>query len=91
MMRLEDALFNWLQIQLLAESRPDDQAAQETVRFFAQILEEDHGLTEYSISAMDETMIHVRYTAQGKTKMQMFGREQAEELMSDIGSDPKYH
>lgn len=91
MMKLEDALFNWLQIHLVAEARPEDKAAGETVRFFEQILREDHGLTEFVIGAMDATMVHVRYTASGKTKMQMYGREQAEQLLADIDSDSKYH
>lgn len=90
-MKLEDALFNWLQIHLVAEARPEDRAAQETVRFFEQILQEDHGLTEYAVAAFDATMFHVRYGIDGKTKMHMFGREQAEQLLTDIDSNPKYH
>jgi hypothetical protein len=90
-MKLEESLFNWLQIHLVAEARPEDLAAKETVRFFEDILTEDHGVTELAISAQDTTMIHIRYTINGKTKMQMFGREQAEQLFSDIDSNPKYH
>ncbi len=90
-MKLEDSLFNWLQIRLVAEARPEDQAAKETVRFFEEILTEDHGVSELAIGAQDTTMIHVRYTVNGKTKMQMFGREQAEQLLSDIDANPKYH
>jgi hypothetical protein len=90
-MRLQDALFNWLQIYLVAEARPEDNAAKETVKFFDHILKEDHGVTEYSITAFDATMIHIRYTVQGKTKMQMFSREQAEQFLADMDSDSKYH
>lgn len=90
-MRLEEALFNWLQIQLVAEARPEDRAAKETVRFFEEILTEDHGVSELAVSAQDTTMIHVRYTVNGKTKMQMFDREQAEQLFTDIDANPKYH
>lgn len=90
-MKLEDSLFNWLQIQLVAEARPEDQAARETVRFFEEILTEDHGVSDLAISAQDTTMIHIRYAVNGKTRVQMFGREQAEQLLSDIDSSPKYH
>lgn len=90
-MKLEDSLFNWLQIHLVAEARPEDQAAKETVRFFEEILIEDHGVSQLAISAQDTTMIHVRYTVNGKTKVQMFSREQAEQLFSDIDANPKYH
>jgi len=90
-MRLQDALLNWLQIHLLAEARPDDNAARETVRFFEEILREDHSLTEFAVDAFDETMIHIRYTLDGKTKRQMYDRGSAEQLMNDILSETKYH
>lgn len=90
-MRLQDALLNWLQIHLVAEARPDDQAAHETVRFFEQILREDHHLTDFQVDAEDETMLHVRYTLDGKTKRQMFDKEMAGQLLADINSDIKYH
>lgn len=32
-MKREDALFNWLQIQVVAEARPDDQSALDTAAF----------------------------------------------------------
>ena len=35
-MRLDDALFNWLQIQMVAEAGPDDRAAAETRDFFCR-------------------------------------------------------
>ena len=38
-MRLDDALFNWLQIQIVAEARPDDNAAAETRDFFLRDLD----------------------------------------------------
>lgn len=90
-MKLQDALMNWLQIHLVAEARPEDQAARETVRFFEEILREDHGLTDFAVDAADETMIYVRYTVDGKTKKQMFDREMAGQLLSDILSDIRYH
>lgn len=90
-MRLQDALLNWLQIHMVAEARPEDLAARETVRFFEEILREDHGLTEFTVDACDETMIHILYTVDGKTKRQMFDREMAGQLLSDIQSDIKYH
>jgi hypothetical protein len=90
-MRLQDALLNWLQIHLVAEARPEDQAARETVRFFEEILREDHGLTDFTVDASDETMMHVRYTVDGTTKRQMFDRELAGQLLTDILSEIKYH
>jgi hypothetical protein len=88
---LQDALFNWLQMALVSEARPEDHAAQETRGFFEQILREDHGLTHFHIEHIDETMLHVHYELDGASKKQMFDRESAEKLLEDIRSNPKYN
>ena len=88
-MNLQDALFNWLQIKLVTEARPDDGAAVETLTFFEEILRVDHGLEQFEIAEMDTTMVHVRYTLEGNKKRQMFGREIAYKLLNDIESVPK--
>ncbi|RCW46514.1 hypothetical protein [Paenibacillus prosopidis] len=90
-MKLEDALFNWLQIRVVADARPDDQAALDTLEFFAQILTEDHGLTGFTIIKTDETMIHVKYEKDGRSKLQLYPREPGEQLLTDIESNPKYN
>lgn len=90
-MRLDDALFNWLQIQIVAEARPDDNAAVETRDFFLQILTEDYHLTFVQVDKIDDTMIHLRYELEGRSKVQMFPREAAEKLLSDINENPKYN
>ncbi|CAG7620379.1 hypothetical protein ACFQI7_05815 [Paenibacillus allorhizosphaerae] len=89
-MNLQDALFNWLQIRIVAEARPDDQAAQETKQFFEDILREDHKLDEFSVTS-DETMYRIKYGSGEQRKLQMFDRESAEQLLSDINSNPKYN
>jgi len=90
-MKLEDALFNWLQIQIVSDARPDDGAAAETLSFFAQILVEDHCLTDFAIAKIDDTMIHVKYAKDGRAKLQLFPREAGEGLLRDIASNPKYN
>ncbi|MGG1637797.1 hypothetical protein [Paenibacillus sp. NRS-1760] len=90
-MKFEDALFNWLQIKLVADARPDDNAAFETLTFFEQILTEDHGLTEFVITKTDDTMVHVKYEKDGRTKLQLYPRELGEQLLTDIESNPKYN
>ncbi|MCZ8511202.1 hypothetical protein O9H85_01855 [Paenibacillus filicis] len=89
-MNLRDALFNWLQIRIVAEARPDDLAAAETRDFFEVILREDHRLKEFQ-ATNDETMYRIRYVLEGTPKLQMFDRESAEQLLSDINSNPKYN
>jgi len=88
--KLQDALFNWLQIKLVEDARPFDRAAKETREFFEQILREDHRLTAFGIEGEDETMIHVRYEVDGVSKKQMFDRELAGQLLESIQSNPKY-
>ncbi|RAP76679.1 hypothetical protein [Paenibacillus montanisoli] len=90
-MRLEDALFNWLQIQIVAEARPDDRAAVDTRDFFMEILTEDHGVSNLHIHTVDDTMIHLRYDKDGKSRLQMFPREAGEQLLQDINENPKYN
>lgn len=89
-MQLRDALFNWLQIAIVAEARPTDGAAQETRAFFEEILHDDHGLTAFSKEA-DETMYHIRYEIGGRSLKLMFDRESAEQLLADIHANPKYN
>lgn len=90
-MKLEDALFNWLQIKLVATARQDDQAALDTLAFFEQILTEDHGLTDFAITKTDDTMIHIKYEKDGRVKLQFYPRELGEQLLADIESNPKYN
>jgi hypothetical protein len=90
-MVLQDALFNWLQIKIVSDARPEDGAAKETLDFFEQILREDHKLTSFSVSGSDETMLFVQYEVDGKSKKQMIDRERAEQLLKDINSNPKYN
>ncbi|WP_274363284.1 hypothetical protein [Paenibacillus thermotolerans] len=90
-MNLQDALYNWLQIKIVAEARPEDGAAAETERFFADILKEDHELAEFAVESSDDTMYYVHYVKDGKKKVQMFDREAAAQLLADINSNPKYN
>lgn len=90
-MRLDDALFYWLQMKLVADARPDDAAAQDTWSFFAQILAEDHHITSVQVERQDDSMIYVRYEREQRSKLQMFPREAAEQLLTDINSNPKYN
>ncbi|GFN30371.1 hypothetical protein [Paenibacillus xylaniclasticus] len=90
-MKLEDALFNWLQIDRVASARPDDRAALQTRDFFLTVLQEDHGVSCVSVSAEDATMVHVRVEFEkGSRKLFMFDRQASEQLLADIASNPRY-
>lgn len=88
-MKIDTALFDYLQIKVVADARPDDTAAQQTADFFRSILEQDHQLEKLDVTH-DETMYHVTYTAAGKTKMRMYDRESVEVMLAAIEREPRY-
>jgi hypothetical protein len=90
-MKLQDALFNWLQMHIVAEGRPDDGAAKETLDFFVQILREDHAITEINVNDSDNSFIVIEYSAGGDAHSMKFLRESAEQLLADIEANPKYN
>ncbi|MBP1156302.1 MULTISPECIES: hypothetical protein [unclassified Paenibacillus] len=89
-MKLQDALFNWLQISIVAEARPEDHAAAETRDFFEVILREDHHLTRFSYTS-DNSVYRIQYETAEEHRTQEFDRESAEQLLEDINSNPKYN
>ncbi|MCR8641948.1 hypothetical protein NV379_04690 [Paenibacillus sp. N1-5-1-14] len=90
-MKLQDALFNWLQIRVVSEAREDDNAARETMDFFETILREDHNLSHFAIVQTDDSMYVLDYVHEGVSKKQMFDRISVEALLHDINSNPKYN
>ncbi len=90
-MKLQDAFFNWLQMHIVSQARPDDEAAKETLDFFALILREDHGVSQVSVDESDRMKIHIAYEQEGIKSNQSFDRESAEKLLDDINSNPIYN
>jgi hypothetical protein len=88
--RLEDALFNWMQIKVVAEARRDDLAAEETKLFFEEMLREDHAVSSFA-TTHDGTRVYIDYVVNGERKKLTFDKEIAEQLLSDINSNPKYN
>lgn len=84
-MRLTDTLFYWLQMKLMTEARPEDEAARESLHFFAQILSEDHELAEFAVVSKDSAKIYVDYRLRNETpKTVWFDREAAEQIVRDL-------
>ena len=90
-MKLEDALYNWLQIKIVAQGRPDDISAKNTVDFFEEILREDHKLTYIRIEEAGDDLLQVWYNADGATHKKSFDREMTEQLLHDINANPRYN
>ena len=84
-MSLMDALFYWLQMKWVSSAHPDDEAARETLLFFAQILSEDHELVSHEVSSIDAGKVHVTYAkTDGSTRTVWFDREAVEQLNRDM-------
>lgn len=79
---LMDSLFYWLQMKLVCDHRPDDDAARDTAMFFSQILSEDHGLASFHVSRVEEAKIYVTCRQMdGSERTVWFDRESAEHLL----------
>lgn len=84
-MKLMDALFYWLQMKWISSARPEDEAAKETLLFFAQILSEDHELTSFDVSSVEPAKVYVTYAGQDGTERTVwFDREAVEQLNRDM-------
>lgn len=90
-MNLEAALFNWLQIRIAADRRPEDQAAQQTADFFLSVLQETHRITDIRIEPRGDDLIQVVYEQDGKAGKKTFDRRFAEQLLADIEANPKFN
>ncbi|MBD2844421.1 hypothetical protein IDH44_04400 [Paenibacillus sp. IB182496] len=91
-MQFHDALFNWLQIELVARARPQDAPAADTRDFFRDMLREDHGVVDLHLAhAAGEDWIDVQGEQQAGPFARRYPREQAEQLLHDINANPKYN
>ena len=89
-MQLNDALFNWLQIELVREARPSDRSAKETVLFFEELLREDHQVASIT-KKLVEDQYHVEYVIADEPKTVAFPCKLAQKLLQDILEEPRYN
>lgn len=89
-MKLEDAIFNWLQITVVNEARPDDLAAKETSEFFREILTQDHNVEQISYER-DPFKYLVTYSINGNEEKRNFDLMLVDKLLVDIENEPKYN
>jgi hypothetical protein len=90
-MKLDDALFNWLQMKIVYDHRPDDRAAKDTLDFFEMILREDHHLERFEIERSDDRYYYVAIDGKTGPDTKKFDREMADQLLIDINSNPKFN
>lgn len=91
-MQLRDALFNWLQIQIVWDARPSDRSAKDSALFFEQILREDHQVESLTKRKQKEAACYeVEFEQNGNKQTMQFPAEAAEQLLNDILNEPKYN
>jgi hypothetical protein len=88
MKSLQDALYNWLTIKVVADARPDDQAARETESFFAAILKNDFQITNLHITK-DKAMYLITFEKDDQQKTARFPVELIEVMLEQINSEPE--
>jgi hypothetical protein len=87
MKSLQDALYNWLTIYVVAQARPDDTAAQETAAFFREILKRDFNVTKAEVKKED--MYIVEYERDGEQKSARFPIEFIDVMLKQIEEAPE--
>ncbi|KMJ58487.1 hypothetical protein AB685_11425 [Bacillus sp. LL01] len=91
MRSLQDTLYNWLTIKVVAEARPDDKSAQDTRELFEGILLDDHKLANIVVSKEDP-MYYVEYDKDGERHKVRFPIELIDVMLEQIQNEPdKYH
>ncbi|KYD07304.1 hypothetical protein [Saccharococcus caldoxylosilyticus] len=90
MKSLQDALYNWLTIYVVAQARPDDMAAQETASFFYKILRHDFQITELQVNKDGAgEMYIVHYERNGEKQMARFPVELIDVMLEQIEKNPE--
>lgn len=89
-MKREDALLNWLQIQVVADARPHDQSAIDTAAFFLQLLQEDYLISEIGFQRENDWYRLFGNSDSGAWESR-YSAETVDSLLIAIESEPKYN
>ncbi|MFD3448001.1 hypothetical protein ACFDTO_25760 [Microbacteriaceae bacterium 4G12] len=88
MRSVQDALYNWLTIKVVAEARPDDQAAQETYQLFDEMLKQDHQIGKVDIEKYED-MYLVTYEKDAEKKSTRFPVELIDCYLEQMNREPE--
>ncbi|WP_416826983.1 hypothetical protein [Ectobacillus polymachus] len=88
MSSVQDSIYNWLTIKVVAEARPDDKAAIETFELFDHILREEHGIIDVKIEKRED-MYLVTYNRDGETKSTRFPIELIDCYLDQMNREPE--
>jgi hypothetical protein len=85
---LQDALYNWLTIKVVADVRKDDEAAQDTTAFFYELLTVDHQLKDIQVKK-DEQMYRISYTIGEDRKTVKYPNELIDVMLNQMVAEPQ--
>ncbi|MBS2968819.1 hypothetical protein J9317_08620 [Metabacillus sp. KIGAM252] len=88
MRSLQDALYNWLSIKVVALDRPDDQSALETAALFENVLQEDHGIEQLTFHTDDE-MYWISCLQNGEEYRTRFPQELIDVMKDQMRREPE--
>ncbi|MBO8155386.1 MAG: hypothetical protein H0Z32_02900 [Bacillaceae bacterium] len=89
MRSLQDAVYNWLTIQLVADKRPEDRSARETAKLFREILSEDHQVTDIQIEVKEDRYFVTCEVMDHKARTFQFPKELIETIYNQIMKEPE--
>jgi hypothetical protein len=87
-MNLDDVLNNWVQLKLVADYRPDDEAAQVSLDHVTDILSKEYKVQEISVSKHRDSY-DVMFTIDGHENQKAFTAQSAEVLLQFINENPE--
>jgi hypothetical protein len=87
---IQDAIYNWLTIKIVADARKEDRSAQDTEQFFFELLKEEHGIDNIIIKKEDPMYI-VHYSIAGEDKKQQYPIELIDIMLDQINERPEYY
>ncbi|MFG6116809.1 hypothetical protein ACGTN9_16785 [Halobacillus sp. MO56] len=87
MRSLQDAVYNWLTIKVVADYRPDDASANETADFFYEMLQSDHQVKEIEVNREGELYQVTCHTSEEVRKLR-FPVELIELMLVQIKDEP---
>ncbi|SET86500.1 hypothetical protein SAMN05421676_109139 [Salinibacillus kushneri] len=88
MKSLQDVVYNWLTIQLVADARPEDQAAIDTAQFFKKMLENDHNVEKIEVKKLED-MYSVMVEKKDENRSFRFPIELIECINDQIQKEPE--
>ena len=88
MKSLQDVVYNWLTIKLVADNRPEDQAAVDTQQLFWEMLKNEHHLKDVIVDKQED-MYAVTCILEEKERFFRFPLELIECIHDQIQHEPE--